>query len=128
MLGYAVVNFLEHMNPLNVVTGGAVLRPLSSLPTENGAMLLDDAGRYRLKDDVVTLEGETLPVTRIDRPEESEAKAEGVVICPAATPVRALMRIYAATGHPTLLTRDGALYGVCDGQDILRGLNETTGG
>ena len=123
-----VASFLEHMNPLNVVTGGAVLRPLSSLPTEDGAMLLDDAGRYRLKDDVVTLEGEMLPVTRIDRPEESEAKAEGVVICPAATPVRALMRIYAATGHPTLLTRDGALYGVCDGQDILRGLNETTGG
>ena len=43
-------------------------------------------------------------------------------------PVRALMRYYAETGHPTLLTRDGKLFGVCDGQDILRGLNETTGG
>ena len=123
-----VASFLEHMNPLNVVTGGAVLRPLSSLATEDGAMLLDDAGRYRLKDDVVTLEGEPLTITRIDRPEENDLAPEGVVICPTATPVRALMRYYAQTGHPTLLTRDGKLYGVCDGQDILRGLNETSGG
>ncbi|MAW99841.1 MAG: choline ABC transporter ATP-binding protein [Sphingomonas sp.] len=123
-----VASFLEHMNPLNVVTGGAVLRPLSSLATEDGAMLLDDGGRYRLKGDVVTLEGEPLTITRIDRPEENAVRPEGVVICPTATPVRALMRYYAETGHPTLLTRDGKLFGVCDGQDILRGLNETTGG
>ncbi|MBW4331628.1 choline ABC transporter ATP-binding protein [Stakelama sp. CBK3Z-3] len=122
-----VASFLEHMNPLNVVTGGAVMRPLSSLPREGDALLLDDGGRYRLEGEQVTLEGEVLPTTRIDRPDESDVHPTGVVICPWGAPVRALMRYYAETGHPVLLTKDRKLFGVCDGQDILRGLNETSG-
>ncbi|WNO53765.1 ATP-binding cassette domain-containing protein [Stakelama saccharophila] len=122
-----VASFLEHMNPLHVVTGAMVMRPIESLPRDGDAWLLDDAGRYRMQGDSVTIEDEPVTVTSLPDPAGSGAPSSGLVRCPAATPVRDLMRIYGETGHPIILTRRGDVVGICDGQDILRGLGDVGG-
>lgn len=120
-----VQSFLEHMNPLHVMTGDTVMQPLETLATHDGAILLDEAGRYRLEGDQVAFADAHHPVNTIEDPDAHDAYPEGVAQVPADTPVRTIMRIAAQTDNPVLLTRDGELAGVTTGQDILGKLGET---
>ncbi len=120
-----VTSFLEHMNPLHVMTGDTVMHAVEDLSTEDGALLLDEEGRYRLEGDRVAVDDEWMPVTEIAEPEGQEDYPDGVVQVPSTTPVRTLMRIAAQTDNPVLLTRDGELAGVTSAQEILGRLSET---
>ncbi|MCJ2188469.1 choline ABC transporter ATP-binding protein [Novosphingobium beihaiensis] len=120
-----VVSFLEHMNPLHVMTGDAVMQPVEDLSEEDGAILLDEAGRYRFEDGRVSFEDEWHEVNEIEEPDTQEEYPEGFAQVSADTPVRTLMRIAAQTDNPVLLMRDGELAGVTTGQDILGRLSET---
>jgi len=43
-----VAEFVQHMNPLNVLTGAMIMRGASELARENDSIWLDDARRYRV--------------------------------------------------------------------------------
>ena len=110
--------FVAHMNPLSVMTGATVMRPLADLAAGD-EFVLDDAGRYRLGGDARSLrvDGATHAVGEGDLP-------EGVLACPVDTPVRTLLGLCARNEHPVLLTdHDGAVAGVCTGRDLLRALS-----
>src|SRR3546814_5382474 len=44
-----VAEFVAHMNPLNVLRGGSLMTPVEELKREDAAVLLDRAGRFRVK-------------------------------------------------------------------------------
>ena len=122
-----VAEFVRHMNPLNVMTGETVMRPVAALETRDGRHLLDAAARYcvgvgeSLGD--VRIDNEPHPVTHIAEPDDHAAFPEGIVAVPAGVSVKALIRILAVSGHPVLLTGGDRVVGVCGGQDLLKALN-----
>lgn len=122
-----VAAFVAHMNPLSVMTGATVMRPLAGFATGDG-YVLDDAGRYRLAGDgrSLHLDGAAHAVAAVDGdgPVPDGELPDGVLACPLDTPVRTLLRLCARNEHPVLLTdRDGAIAGVCTGRDLLRALS-----
>src|SRR3546814_6271602 len=44
-----VAEFVAHMNPLNVLRGGSLMTLVEELKREGDAVLLDRAGRFRVK-------------------------------------------------------------------------------
>ena len=122
-----VAEFVRHMNPLNVMTGETVMRPLDRLELRNGRIMLDDEARYCVPADAnradVRIDGVRQEVTHIEDPDRHPQLPDGIVATPADIPVRALIRILASSPHPVLLTQDDRLAGVCTGRDLLRALN-----
>ncbi len=124
-----VAEFVRHMNPLNVMTGETVMRPMRLLAVRDGRHLLDEAARYCVgvgagREDV-RLDDQPYAVTALADPEALASVPEGIVACPASVPVRTLIRILSVSGHPVLLTDGDRLVGVCGGQDVLRALSSS---
>lgn len=122
-----VADFVAHMNPLSVMTGATVMRKLSEGDGADGRVVLDGAGRYHLE-----LQTRTMIIDGIaHQPSRVEGDAyadlpDGPVVCDTSIPVRALMRICAASDHPVLLAEpSGEIVGTCTGQDLLRALAGT---
>jgi glycine betaine/proline transport system ATP-binding protein len=88
-----VAEFVAHMNPLNVLRAGDVMRPANGL---------DPAGAVRLSD--------------------GEPQAGSTIIAPVGLPMRQLMAARLATGRPVLVEDGGTVVGVVDEEDILRGI------
>jgi glycine betaine/proline transport system ATP-binding protein len=122
-----VAEFVRHMNPLNVLTGGMIMRRTEDLRREGDMLWLDAAQRY-----AVALDGRGGALTvRVDG-----AKAEfsshdcfdavrangGVVIAPVSVPLHRLIQLRQASGHPVLLVEDGIVSGVCCEREIVRAL------
>ncbi len=122
-----VAEFVRHMNPLNVMTGETVMRPLETLAQRNGRILLDDDARYCVAVDAgcedVRIGNEPHAVSRVDDPTARERLPASVIACPADISVRALIHVLASSPHPVLLTQGERLVGVCTGRDLLRALN-----
>ena len=75
-----VAEFVKHMNPLNVLRGGALMTPAAALRRVDDEMHLDDRGRIRLRLDDddrpigVTLDGTAGTLAKADgRPGETSA-------------------------------------------------------
>ncbi len=125
-----VAEFVQHMNPLNVLKGGTVMRAASVLRTDGDSLLLDAAGHY-----AVTLDdrgapqsarcGRTaLPVLPVDSFDPSNsALAAGIVLVPRDMPLRMVVQLRQASGHPVLLHEAGRFAGVCDDAEMLRALS-----
>ena len=122
-----VAEFVRHMNPLNVMTGETVMRPLGVLAVRNGRIMLDDDARYCVAAGAgcedVRVGGEPHDVIRLDDPDAHERLPANVIACPAGVSVRTLIRILSASEHPVLLTEGDRLVGVCAGRDLLKALN-----
>ena len=124
-----VAEFVRHMNPLNVMTGETVMRPLDRLELRNGRIMLDHDARYCVAagagTEDVRLGNVPHEVIRLDDPDEHERLPANVIACPAGTSVRALIRILSTSDHPVLLTHGDRIAGVCDGRDLLKALAPT---
>lgn len=120
-----VASFLEHMNPLHVMTGATVMHPVAELEEVDGGLLLDEGGNYRLEGERVHSDAGWQPVNTIADPQMQDTFPEGIAQVPAETNVRTLMQIAAQTDNPVLLTEDGELAGVTSSQDILDKLSQT---
>src|SRR6516225_4888925 len=68
-----VAEFVKHMNPLNVLRGGALMTPAASLRRSENEVMLDRGGRIRLRLDA---EGRPVGVT-LDGAAGTLAKADG---------------------------------------------------
>jgi glycine betaine/proline transport system ATP-binding protein len=123
-----VTEFVRHMNPLNVLTGGMVMRTHEELVREGEHLWLDTARRYQ-----VTLDARgACSAVRVDGIESSFAvhdadngalgAAGEMMIASISLPLHRLIRLRQASGHPVLLAEDGVISGVCDENEIVRAL------
>ncbi len=128
-----VARFLEGMNPLSILRCGALLTPVEALarvPGEPGWVLLEEAGRYRVRLDA---EGRVLEA-RVDG-ERALLVRHGEPAAPAVERVRPLelgtpgLSMQAAvvhcqrTGAPLpVVTDDGRLLGAVGARELLQGL------
>ncbi len=124
-----VAEFVGHMNPLTVLRAGAVMRPVGQLRGESRGCWLDDALRYRLAlDDQgapsgAWLDGQPVPVVMLDDPgAEVSELPPGLVMTPAGTPLRAVMRIRQMSGHPVPIIERDRFVGVCDDGTLIAAL------
>jgi len=124
-----VAEFVAHMNPLNVLRGGSLMTPVADLRREEGAVLLDRAGRVRVKLDgqgapeSVSLDGflgRIMPYT----PEMDIAAlpATALITAPCDMSMRVAIELRQATGHPVALVENGRLVGVCGDEEIYAGI------
>ena len=122
-----VAEFVRHMNPLNVMTGEHVMRPLAALETRDGRHLLDAAARYCVGVGAdagdVRLDNVAHAVTPIADPDAQDRFPGGVVALPASVSIKTLIRVLSSSAHPVLLTEGDRLVGVCGGQDVLKALH-----
>jgi glycine betaine/proline transport system ATP-binding protein len=122
-----VAEFVQHMNPLNVLTGAMVMRRSIDLVREDGAIWLDAAHRYRVflnaasEPTGVACDGETQTLGRV-LDEAQEVTSAGVTIVPASMSLRTIIKLRQTSGHPVLLVDDGSFCGICDEAEIVRAL------
>jgi glycine betaine/proline transport system ATP-binding protein len=122
-----VAEFVQHMNPLNVLTGAMVMRQAHEFIFENGAIWLDAARRYRMSVNEareptgISCDGELQPLGRVEEGSWQQFPA-GVAVAPASMSLRTLIELRQRTGHPVLLVEAGCFCGVCDEAEIVRAL------
>lgn len=124
-----VAEFVRHMNPLNVLRGSALMRPLRSLKREGDTLLLDDSGAIRLEVDSadrpvgVRIEGRGGTLGLADGEEGRIDRTCDLIVAPVDLKLRAAIALKRQTNHPILLVDDlGRLAGLCDDEEIYRGL------
>jgi glycine betaine/proline transport system ATP-binding protein len=122
-----VAEFVQHMNPLGVLTGRMVMGGRDVLWEQDGAVWLDPEGRYRLVLDAsgapasALSEGSPLPLLAGGESAPPHVGA-GIAVVPSETPLRSLIQLLRQTGHPVLLTEGEAFCGVCGPRDVIRAL------
>jgi glycine betaine/proline transport system ATP-binding protein len=123
-----VAEFVQHMNPLSVLTGAMIMRKREQMPHADGRLCLDDAKRYQL-----LLDSHFAPVElRIDgQPQALHQTGEDaacadherrVIVAPSTVSLHSLIRLRQTTGHPVLLADGGQVLGVCGEIEIIRAL------
>ena len=122
-----VAEFVQHMNPLNVLTGAMVMRHSTQLVRENGAIWLDEARRYQLsvnaasEPTTISWDGAQQLLERVEDGAWQEMR-RGVAVAPASMPLRSIIELRQHTGHPVLLVEAGCFCGICDAAEIVRAL------
>src|SRR3546814_19695838 len=117
------------MNPLNVLRGGSLITPVEELKREDDAVLLDRAGRFRVKLDAaggpasVTLDGYLGRLIPYPPGLDMAAlPATAPLPAPCAMSLRVAIELRQATGHPVALGEDGRLVGVCGDEETSAGI------
>jgi len=122
-----VAEFVRHMNPLDVLTGSMIMRHRADFAGDGEVLLLDAAGRYRLRLDP----HDRVAMLHVDGAEQALCHVEGaalgaaersVPVAPASLSLQELIQLRQSTGHPVLLAEDGRIIGVCGESEIIRAL------
>jgi len=120
-----VAEFVQHMNPLNVLRGSAVMRPAAALIRENGALLcgaglcleLDAEGRPQR----ARSGGAELRLAACGP--DGAAEPGDILVAPVEMALRDAMALKLRSAHPLLLVDGGGrLVGLCGEQEIYAGL------
>ena len=129
-----VAEFVQHMNPLNVLRGDMIMRHRDTMTaTSTGhELLIDTAGRYVVSLDPAggaagaRLDGQTVTLSAPgDRPPPDGRP--GICVAPSVTTLQQIVELCARSGHPVLLQEDGKLCGVCGEAEIMRALAGSSG-
>lgn len=119
-----VAEFVKHMNPLNVLRGGALMTPAAALRRADDEVLLDKQGRIRLRLD---LDGKPVACT-LDGHAGSLSAADGdapsdILIAPVDLKMRLAIELRRRSGNPIVLVDSlGRLAGLCGDDEIYRAL------
>ena len=123
-----VAEFVQHMNPLTVLSGAMVMRRHSTLARSDGGLFLDSAQRYRLTVDAndvpveLKFDGQSCALRAL-APEDRLSDGERcALLAPATLNLRTLIQLRQASGHPLLLVEDGRLLGICGDAEIIQAL------
>ena len=122
-----VAEFVQHMNPLAVLTGNMVMTRRDRLAARDGQLALDAAGHHRLElgpggaPAAVFYDERRLVLTAVQEPGLGVAP-DGVAMAPTEAPLRWLIQLQRQTGHPVLLTEGGSFAGVCGPSEVIRAL------
>ena len=123
-----VAEFVQHMNPLNVLTGEMIMRARADLENDGADMWLDAGRRYRLSldaaDRVLELHADARPLDLVQIPADGlmPAAARGAPLAPGSLSLHEIIRLRQQTGHPVLLAVDGRVIGVCGDAEIIGAL------
>ena len=115
-----VREFVQHMNPLSVLTGDHIMQPAETLEQRDGWLWLDAAGRYRL---LLDAQGQAARVQ--DSYREVAIGGGGMANIEGDASLRDIIRLIHGSGHPVLLHEGGRFTGVCCAPDIIRALGIT---
>jgi len=126
-----ISEFVQHMNPLHVLTGDMIMRSRSEMMSiasgDAQAVQFDADGGYVVRVDAAgrpteaSMHGRPLAIVTVDA-DGSAAAPPGVRLAPASTSLQQIVDWCAHSGHPVLLQQDGALCGACGEAEILRAL------
>ncbi|MGO4872157.1 MAG: choline ABC transporter ATP-binding protein [Roseiarcus sp.] len=127
-----VAEFVKHMNPLNVLRGGALMTPSESLRHADGEVHLDAAGRIRVQlDDSgrpvgCTLDGAAGNLGRADGETGSTFAAvakSDIIVAPIDLKMRSAIELRRSSGNPIVLVDQlGRMAGLCGDDEIYRAL------
>jgi glycine betaine/proline transport system ATP-binding protein len=123
-----VAEFVRHMNPLDVLTGGMIMCERARMPAEGGVLWLDERRRYRLSlgsaHEALGLQfdGADHTLRHVHDDAAAAAVESGLAVVPASFSLQSIIRLRQATGHPVLLSEGGKIVGVCGEAEIIRAL------
>ena len=123
-----VAEFVRHMNPLTVLTGGMIMQQRASMAGDDGHVWLDSGRRYRLSlnssDEALGLhlDGVAHAFCHIRDDADLTHPEPGLAVAPASLSLQSIIHLRQATGHPVLLAEDGKIIGVCGETEIIRAL------
>jgi glycine betaine/proline transport system ATP-binding protein len=123
-----VAEFVRHMNPLDVLTGGMIMCARADLAREGEALWLDERRRYRVSigaaDEALELhfDGVRQALRHVKDDTALQTVEPGLVVAPASLSLQSIIRLRQATGHPVLLADGGRIVGVCSETEIIRAL------
>jgi len=123
-----VAEFVRHMNPLDVLTGGMIMCGRADLAQEDNTVFLDARRRYRLSmnssDEALELQvdGVTHALRRIGSDDSLADVEPGIAFAPASLSLQSIIQLRQSTGHPVLLSDGGKVVGVCSETEIIRAL------
>jgi glycine betaine/proline transport system ATP-binding protein len=122
-----VAEFVQHMNPLNVLTGDVMMRPLDGLAKMGGALVLDPARGLTLKlspknaQASVAMGPKPVPLAH-EAGEDGLYPPGHIAALPVSAPMRTVIEARRQTGLPVLLVDGGRMVGVVRDEEIYSGL------
>jgi glycine betaine/proline transport system ATP-binding protein len=123
-----VAEFVRHMNPLTVLTGGMIMQRRALMAGDAGHVWLDNQRRYRLSlnssDEALGLhlDGVAHAFCHIQDEADLGRLVPGVAVAPASLSLQSIIHLRQTTGHPVLLAEQGRILGVCGEAEIIRAL------
>jgi glycine betaine/proline transport system ATP-binding protein len=123
-----VAEFVRHMNPLDVLTGGMIMCRRAQLHSDGGVLWLDERRRYRLAlnaaDEPLALQVDGVDQALRHVPDDQAIAGiePGLALAPSGLSLQSIIRLRQATGHPVLLADGGRIVGVCGEAEIIRAL------
>jgi glycine betaine/proline transport system ATP-binding protein len=122
-----VAEFVQHMNPLNVLTGDVMMRPLDGLAKIGGALVLDQARGLTLKlpakGGQATVAMGPKPVPMVSETGDGGRYPAGhIAALPVSAPMRAVIEARRQTGLPVMLVDGERVVGVVRDEEIYAGL------
>ena len=123
-----VAEFVRHMNPLTVLTGGMIMQRRALMAGDGGHVWLDSQRRYRLSlnssDEALGLhlDGVVHAFCHIQDEADLGRLEPGVAVAPASLSLQSIIHLRQTTGHPVLLAEQGRILGVCGAAEIIRAL------
>jgi glycine betaine/proline transport system ATP-binding protein len=126
-----VAEFVKHMNPLNVLKGGALMTPAAALRRTDNEVHLDRRGRIRIQVDEadrpvgVTLDGAVGTLAKADAATGETSTPDGfdVVVAPIELKMRSAIALRRASGNPIVLVDElGRMAGLCGDDEIYQAL------
>jgi glycine betaine/proline transport system ATP-binding protein len=127
-----VADFVAHMNPLNVLTGATLMKPISAIERRGDALLLDSGRNLALTLLADGSPGEAMlagsPLAIIESPPEEPAKWPhgGLAVVAPDAPMRIVIEARRQTGLPVLMAEGGVIVGVAGDEEIYAGLLRRT--
>ena len=123
-----VAEFVRHMNPLDVLTGGMIMCQRANLAQEGNSLWLDSGRRYRVAmgpaDEALELhlDGVAHALRHVLDDTGLTNVEPGLAVAPASFSLQSIIQLRQATGHPVLLSEGGKIIGVCSETEIIRAL------
>jgi glycine betaine/proline transport system ATP-binding protein len=123
-----VAEFVRHMNPLTVLTGGMIMQRRGHLQGAGNSVWLDAGRRYRLSLSStdqplsLTIDGLDHALRYVQGETDLEQGQAGLAVAPASMSLKSIIQLRHSTGHPVLLAHDAKIIGVCGEIEIMRAL------
>ena len=124
-----VAEFVRHMNPLTVLTGGMIMQHRGDLQGAGNSVWLDAARRYELSLSStdqplsLTIDGADHALRHVQGETEAVDRHGGLAVAPGTFSLKSIIQLRHTTGHPVLLTDEARIIGVCGEIEILRALS-----
>jgi glycine betaine/proline transport system ATP-binding protein len=124
-----VREFVQHMNPLNVLRARATMAPAAGLQRAGDTVLIDGPRRIHLTLDAaevpraVSVDGEARPLHWHEGMAFDDGHRHGFAVAPSTMLMKSVIELRQATGNPVLLVEEDRFVGVCGFEEIVRSLS-----